>query len=48
MAGASELIFMALVVAQGGRYLRRQAGIAVIADLIMVVLFASYLVAIRG
>ncbi len=47
-AGATKLIFIALVVAQGGRYLRRQAGIAVIADLIMVVLFASYLVAIRG
>jgi hypothetical protein len=47
-AAATKLIFIALVVAQGTRYLRRQAGIAVIADLIMVVLFASYLVAVSG
>ena len=47
-AGATKLVFIALVVAQGARYLRRQAGVAVIVDLIMVVLFASYVVAVSG
>jgi hypothetical protein len=45
VAGASKVIFIALVVAQGGRYLRRQAGIAVIVDAVMVGLFAAYLAA---
>jgi hypothetical membrane protein len=47
-AGATKVIFIALVVAQGGRYLRKQAGVAVIVDLIIVALFATYLVAVRG
>jgi hypothetical protein len=47
-AGATKIVFIALVLAQGARYLRRQAGIAVIVDLIMVVLFASYVVAVNG
>ena len=47
-AGATKVIFIALVVAQGGRYLRKQAGAAVIVDVIIVALFATYLVAVRG
>ena len=47
-AGATKVIFIALVVAQGGRYLRKQAGVAVIVDVIIVALFATYLVAVRG
>lgn len=43
VAGASKLIFIGLVLLQGGRFLRRQAGIAIAIDLIMVVLFAWYL-----
>lgn len=43
VAGASKVIFIALVVSQGGRYLRRQAGVAVAIDLVMVALFAVYL-----
>lgn len=48
VAGASKLIFIALVLAQGGRYLRRQAGIAVLVDLVMVALFVGYLLASRA
>ena len=48
VAGASKLIFIALVLSQGGRYLRRQAGIAVLVDLVMVALFAGYLLASRA
>ena len=47
-AGATKVIFIALVVAQGGRYLRKQAGVAVIVDVIIVALYATYLVAVRG
>ncbi len=43
VAGGSKVIFIALVVSQGGRYLRRQAGVAVAIDLVMVALFAVYL-----
>jgi len=44
----SKLFFIALVVSQGGRWLRHGAGVAVVVDLIMVALFAAYLVATRG
>lgn len=46
-AGSSKLIFIALVLSQGGRYLGHQAGIAVAVDLVMVALFAAYLMASR-
>jgi hypothetical protein len=48
VAGTSKLIFAALVLAQGGRYLGQQAGIAVAVDLLWVVLFAGYLWAVRA
>jgi hypothetical protein len=43
VAGISKLIFAALVLSQGGRYLGQQAGIAVAVDLLWVGLFAGYL-----
>lgn len=43
--GAGKLMFIGLVLAHGGKYLRRQAGIAVVLDSIMVALFAAYLAA---
>ena len=46
-AGASKLVFIALVLSQGGRYLSQQAGIAIAVDLVMVALFAGYLIASR-
>ena len=43
IAGASNLAFIALVLAQGWRYLGHQAGIAIAIDAVWVVLFAWYL-----
>ena len=43
VAGASKLVFIALVLAHGGRYLGQQVGIAIAIDLVWVVLFALYL-----
>jgi hypothetical protein len=48
VAGLTKLVFIALVLAQGGRYLNQQAGIAVAIDAVWVVLFACYLAAPRG
>jgi len=45
VVGTSKLIFIALVLSQGGRYVRRQAGIAAAIDMAMVALFAAYLAA---
>ena len=47
VAGASKVIFIALVLAHGGRFLAYQAGIAVVVDAIWVVVFAAYLLAAR-
>lgn len=47
VAGASKLVFIALVLSHGGRYLGHQAGIAVAIDLVWVVLFAWYLLGTR-
>lgn len=47
VAGASKAIFAALVLSHGGRFLGYQAGIAVAIDLMWVLLFASYLLAVR-
>ena len=48
VAGASKLIFIALVLSQGGRYLCHQTGIAIALDSVSVVLFAWYLLAARA
>lgn len=48
IAGSSKLIFIALVLWQGGRYLGHQAGVAVAIDLLWVVLFALYLLGTRA
>jgi hypothetical protein len=42
-AGASKIAFIALVLAHGRRYLRRQAGIAIGVDAVFVVLYAAIL-----
>jgi hypothetical protein len=47
VAGASKAVFIGLVLSHGGRYLTGQAGIAVIVDAAMIVLFGWYLVAAR-
>lgn len=44
--GAGKLMFIALVLAHGGRFLKGQAGIAVALDSIMVALFVAYLLAV--
>ena len=45
VAGASKAIFIALVLAQGRRFLAHQAGIAIVVDAIWVVVFSAYLLA---
>jgi hypothetical protein len=45
VAGASKAIFIALVLSEGTRYLSQQAGIAVVVDSAMILLFAVYLLA---
>jgi hypothetical protein len=45
IAGVSKFIFIVLVLAQGGRYLGQQAGIAIAVDAVWVVLFALYFAA---
>lgn len=47
VAGTSKLIFIALVLAQGSRFLGQQAGIAIAVDAVWVALFAAYLLATR-
>jgi hypothetical protein len=47
IAGASKLVFIALVLAQGSRYLGQQAAIAISIDAVWVVLFALYGAAVR-
>ncbi|WP_026103015.1 hypothetical protein [Pseudanabaena sp. PCC 6802] len=47
VAGLSKLIFIGLVLFYGTQYLGQQAGLAIAIDLVMVVLFVSYLVAVR-
>jgi len=44
VAGLSKLTFIGLVLAHGRQYLRHQAGLAVVIDLVMVALFVGYLV----
>jgi hypothetical protein len=45
VAGLSKVVFIALVLSQGVRYLGQQAGIAVVVDSLFVFLFGAYLVA---
>jgi hypothetical protein len=47
VAGSSKLIFAGLVLTQGRRYLRRQVGVAIGIDLVMVAVFAAYLIQAR-
>ena len=47
VAGASKLVFIALVLSHGERYLGHQAGIAIAIDLVWVALFACYLLGAR-
>ena len=47
VAGLSKLAFIGLVLAQGSRYLQQQAGVSIAIDLVMVLLFMLYLVAVR-
>ncbi len=43
--GAGKLAFIVLVLSQGRRFLKKQAGLAVVLDSVMVALFAAYLLA---
>lgn len=47
VAGASKAVFVILVLSHGARFLGYQAGIAVLVDGLWVLVFASYLVALR-
>ena len=47
VATASKVVFIALVLAQGGRFLGYQAGTAILIDGLWVVLFAWYLLTTR-
>jgi hypothetical protein len=47
VAGASKLVFVALVLSQGQRFLGYQAGVAVAVDSAVVALFAVYLAKTR-
>jgi hypothetical protein len=46
--GATKLAFISLVLMAGGPFLKRQAGLAIVIDGIMVALFAAYLLATQG
>jgi len=47
VAGISKLAFITLVFVHGTQYLGQQAGVAIGVDAVMVLLFATYLVAAR-
>ena len=47
VAGASKVVFITLVLSQGGQYLGHQAGPAVVIDSVMVALFVWYLLMTR-
>jgi hypothetical protein len=47
VAGASKAVFIALVLSHGGHFLGYQAGIAVLVDVLWVLVFAAYLLAVR-
>jgi hypothetical protein len=47
VAGASKVIFITLVLSLGQPFLQFQVGVAVVVDTIMVLVFATYLIAER-
>jgi hypothetical protein len=47
-AGLSKVVFIALVLAQGARYLGQPVVYSLAVDAVMVALFACYLVAVRA
>jgi hypothetical protein len=47
VGGVSKAVFVTLVLSHGARFLGYQAGIAVFVDVLWVIVFASYLVALR-
>jgi hypothetical protein len=47
IAGASKLVFIALVLSLGQPFLQFQVGVSVAVDTIMVILFTTYLIAQR-
>jgi hypothetical protein len=48
VASLSKVVFVALVVSHGTRFLGEQVGVAVVVDSVMVVLFVGYLIATRA
>lgn len=48
VAGASKVVFIALVLSSGRQFLQYQVGVSIAVDSAMVVLFAAYLVTTRG
>lgn len=48
VAGASKLAFIGLVLTGGRQFLSHQAGVSIVVDSVMVVLFACYLFGRRG
>jgi hypothetical protein len=46
--GATKLAFITLVLLAGGPFLKRQAGLAIVIDGVMVLLFAASLLATQG
>jgi hypothetical protein len=46
--GLTKLSFISLVLMGGGSFLKKQAGLAIVIDGIMVALFAAYLLATQG
>jgi hypothetical protein len=48
VAGISKITFISLVLSAGSRFLAAQAGIAIVVDTVMVLLFAAYLWQVRG
>ena len=48
VAGTSKLVFIALILTLGQPFLQFQVGVSVAVDTVMVVLFATYLIAHRG
>ena len=48
MAGISKIIFICLILSMGTSFLKYGVGVAVVADSVMIVLFAIYLLASRS
>jgi hypothetical protein len=47
VAGLSKLVFIGLVLTYGSKYLGHQAGLAILIDFVVVVLFVIYLLGMR-